>query len=48
LFGDQMSYFGWVGAEVKGAGALLGFAIFGGHSFVLAQMLGLRAVNRKS
>jgi hypothetical protein len=33
---------------MKGTGLLVCFAILGGHSFVLAQMLGLRAVNRES
>jgi len=48
FFGDQMSYPGWLRAEMKGLSALLYFAILGGHSFVLAQMLGLRVVNRES
>jgi hypothetical protein len=33
---------------MKGAGALLGLAILGGHSFVLAQMLGPRFSHKAS
>jgi hypothetical protein len=42
LLGDQMSYFGRLGAEVERLSALLDFAILGGHSLVLAQMIGPR------
>src|SRR5260221_14149191 len=37
-----MSYFGRLRAEVKSLRALFDFAILGGHSFVLAQMVGPR------
>src|SRR5258706_9291990 len=37
-----MSYFGRLRAEVKSLSALFDFAILGGHSFVLAQMVGPR------
>src|SRR6266436_3025917 len=42
FFSDQMSYLGRLGAEVKCLGALFYFAILGGDSFVLPQMIGPR------
>ena len=42
FFSDQMSYLGRLGAEVKCLSALFYFAILGGDSFVLPQMIAPR------
>src|SRR5258708_6742541 len=42
FFSDQMSYLGRLGAEMKCLSALFYFAILGGDSFVLPQMIAPR------
>src|SRR5712692_682498 len=42
FFSDQMSYLGRLGAEMKCLSSLFYFAILGGDSFVLPQMIGPR------
>jgi hypothetical protein len=42
FFSDQMSYPGWLGAEMKCLSTLFYFAILGGNSFVLPQMIAPR------